>query len=240
MRWLIKRLGQSEAVRGLLCWLAAQYIRMVHVSGPWQVRDGEHVAPFLKPKRPFILVFWHGRLLMAPCAWPRGRTIKMLISTHRDGELIARTVAHFGIETVRGSKSRGGSAALRTMMKALEAGDDVGITPDGPRGPRMRVQPGAIALASLSGAPIVPLTFSSSRRRVLGSWDRFIVALPFGRGVLLWGEPLSVPRDADAALRETLRLELERRMNALTAEADRLAGHAPVEPEPAELSGAAS
>ncbi len=231
MRRLIKRIGQSEAMRGLLCWLAAQFIRVVRASGPWRILGREHIEQFLAPKRPFILAFWHGRLLMAPCAWPRDRTIKMLISTHRDGELIARTVAHFGIETVRGSKSKGGSAALRTMMKALEAGDDVGITPDGPRGPRMRAQPGAIALASLSGAPIVPLTFSTSRRHVISSWDRFLVALPFGRGVLLWGEPLYVPRDADKGTRETLRLELERRMNTLAAEADRLVGHTPIEPE---------
>lgn len=231
MRRLIKRIGRSETMRGFLCWSAAQYIRLVRHSGSWQTRGGAHIALLLAQKRPFILAFWHGRILMAPCPWPNGRTIKMLISTHRDGELIARTVAHFGIETVRGSKSRGGSAALRTMAKALEAGHDVGITPDGPRGPRMRAQPGAIALASLSGAPIVPLTYSCARRRVLGSWDRFILALPFGRGVFLWGEPLSVPRDADAAARETLRRELERRMNALSAEADRLMGHAPIEPD---------
>ncbi len=237
MRRLIKRIGRSEAMRGLLCWLAAQYIRLVRASGPWRVLGREHVEPFLRPKRPFILAFWHGRLLMAPCAWPSDRTIRMLISSHRDGELIARTVAHFGIETVRGSKSKGGSAALRTMMKALEAGEDVGITPDGPRGPRMCAQPGAIALASLSGAPIVPLTYSSTRCRVIDSWDRFLVALPFGRGVLLWGEPLFVPRDADAALRETLRLELERRMNALTAEADRRSGRSPIEPDAVAEAG---
>ena len=94
----------------------------------------------------------------------------------------------------------------------------------------MRVSPGIIAAAKLSQTAIIPLSFATSRRVILGSWDRFHFALPFSRGVFLWGEPLFVPKDADAGQVEALRLVLETRMNELTAEADRRCGHVPVEP----------
>jgi lysophospholipid acyltransferase (LPLAT)-like uncharacterized protein len=116
------------------------------------------------------------------------------------------------------------------MVRSLGSGENIGVTPDGPRGPLMRASPGIIAAAKLSKVPIIPLSFATTRRRILGSWDRFHLALPFSRGLFLWGEPLFVPADADAAAQETLRRELETRMNALTAEADRRCGHAPVEP----------
>ena len=94
----------------------------------------------------------------------------------------------------------------------------------------MRVQPGIIALARLSGAPIVPITFGVSRRAVANSWDRFVIALPFGRGVYVWGPPLHVAADADESARERARIILEERLNALTAEADRMVGAEPIEP----------
>ena len=94
----------------------------------------------------------------------------------------------------------------------------------------MRVQPGIIALARLSGAPIMPISFAVSRRKVANSWDRFVIALPFGRGVYLWGAPLYVPSDADKAALEEARLILEERLNALTAQADRMVGVEPIEP----------
>jgi hypothetical protein len=147
-------------------------------------------------------------------------------------------MSHLGIETITGSRTRGGLGALRALIRSLKDGVHVSVTPDGPRGPRMRVQPGIISLAALSGAPLVPFTFAVSRRRVLGTWDRFVLALPFSRGLYMCGAPFYVLKDADAAALEAARLEFERRMNALVAEADRLMGHAPIEPAPAPAPAA--
>ncbi len=116
------------------------------------------------------------------------------------------------------------------MVRLLRGGGIVGITPDGPRGPRMRVGEGTVAIARLSGAPIVPATFATSRRRVLQSWDRFVLALPFARGVFLWGEPIAVPRDADAETGESCRAALEAAMIELTARADAMYGQQSIEP----------
>tara|TARA_R110001592_G_scaffold58895_3_gene178693 strand:- start:1784 stop:2488 length:705 start_codon:yes stop_codon:yes gene_type:complete len=233
---MLKRILKSDGLRRALCWLGSLYIRLVHATGRWRVVGGDAARAHWAAGKPFILCFWHGRILMMPHCWPRDKAIHMLISQHRDGQIIARTVGHFGIETVAGSSSKGGAQALRAMVKALKAGDCVGITPDGPRGPRMRASDGAVALARLSGVPIIPATFGAARGRVLQSWDRFLVAWPFGRGVIVWGDPIDVARDADAAALGAARLRVENALNAITAEADRLTGRVPVEPASVETA----
>lgn len=229
----LKRVFRSEAVRRLFCWLAAHYIRLVHLSGRWQVVGGDAPRRLWDEGKPFILAFWHGRLLMMPYCWDRRRVIHMLISQHRDGQLIARTVGHFGILTAAGSSTRGGVQALRTMVKALAAGDCVGITPDGPRGPRMRASDGIVSVARLAGVPVIPAAYGTTRGRFLDTWDRFLVAWPFGRGVVVWGQPIAVDRDAGDDEAESARRAIEDGLNAVTAEADRLTGRVPVAPAPA-------
>jgi lysophospholipid acyltransferase (LPLAT)-like uncharacterized protein len=176
--------------------------------------------------RAFILAFWHGRLLMIPMAWQRLAPMHMLISAHPDGQIIADAVTYFGVDSIAGSTSRGGSAALRTMLKRLKDGDCVGVTPDGPRGPAMTASIGIVNVARLARVPILPLTYATSRRRVLGTWDRFHLALPFGRGVYLWGEPIEIAADLDEAGLEQARRLVEERMVEMVREADRRVGHA--------------
>lgn len=236
----LKRVLRSEAVRRLFCWLAAHYIRLVHLSGRWRVVGGEVPKRYWDEGKPFILAFWHGRLLMMPYCWDHRRTIHMLISQHRDGQLIARTVGHFGIRTAAGSSTRGGAQALRAMVKALANGDYVGVTPDGPRGPRMRASDGIVSVARLAGVPVIPAAFGATRGRFLDTWDRFLLAWPFGRGVVVWGEPIAVDRDAGVDAAEAARRRIEDGLNAVTSEADRLCGRAPVEPEPAPAGTPAS
>jgi lysophospholipid acyltransferase (LPLAT)-like uncharacterized protein len=148
----------------------------------------------------------------------------MLISGHRDGRIIADAVRHFGIDSIAGSSNQGGSGALRAMVRFVRAGDCVGITPDGPNGPAMRASSGIVAAAKLAQAPIIPITYATSRRRILASWDRFHLPFPWSRGVFLWGEPITVPADLDEPAIETWRREIEARMIAQTAEADRRVG----------------
>ncbi len=229
---LLKAITRIDPVQRLLCAVLAGYIRLIHFSGRWQVRGGEIPRRFWDAGRPFLPCCWHGRMAMMPYSWDRRVPIYMLVSRHLDGQLIAHTVKHFGIRTIAGSTSRGGAGALRAMLKILASGNCAGITPDGPRGPRMRASAGIVDAARLAGAAIVPATFAVKRRLVLSSWDRFIVPLPFTRGVFVWGEPIEVARDADPETREQARREVEDRLNALCLEADRLVGAAPVEPAP--------
>lgn len=226
---IFKTLVAQAWFRAILGWLIAFYIRLVWWTGRWTVEGAtEHLAAW-EAGKPFILCFWHGRLLMIPFAWRRGMPIQMLISAHRDGRLIAEAMRYFSIGSRSGSTKRGGAEALRVMLRTLESGNSIGFTPDGPRGPRMRATLGIVAAARLSGVPIIPVAFSSSRRRVLDSWDSFVLALPFGRGVFLWGKAIHVPRDGDV---QEYRRRLEEAMNGITAAADLRCGQSPIEPAP--------
>ena len=238
MAGLVKRILRSRAAVRFAADLIALYIRFVHATSRWETHGGEHPGALWSSGRPFILSFWHGRLLMVPMAWNLGKPIQVLISQHRDGELIARAMDPFGIGTVRGSgtkkgKEKGGSAALRVMVKRLKDNGYVGFTPDGPRGPRMRVaSAGVIAAARLAKAPILPFAYGVARRRVMSSWDRFILPWPFNRGVFLWGTPLDVHSDANETV-ESAALRLETVLNDLSAEADRICGQSAIDPAPA-------
>ena len=190
----------------------------------------ENVQPFWAKGGPAIVCFWHGRLMMLPYAWQSTQPFHMLHSPHADGQLIAAVVRGLGMKSLFGSSRRGGSEAFRRMVGVVKDGGTVGITPDGPHGPRMRAGGGAVTLARLTGAPLLPVAFGCRPRRLLGTWDRLAIALPFGRGVFVWGAPIAVPRDADEAGIERARLALEQSLNAVTDEADRLTGQARVEP----------
>lgn len=235
-----KRLLRSPPVQALLVRAGALYIRLVCRTTRWTTLGGEVPAAFWDRGRPFIGCFWHGRLIAMPHSWRPGAPIRVLTSGHADGRLLAAIVGRLGFPAVAGSTRKGGAKALRAMRKLLAEGTSVGITPDGPRGPRMRVSPGAVQLAAITGAPLVPASFATSRRRVLGTWDRFVLALPFARGVFVFGEPVTVPRDADAARLEACRQALEARLNEITARADRLCGQPQIDPAEAPPAPAAA
>ncbi len=216
----------------LLALLIAAYMRLVFRLTRWTRLNEEPLRRRVETGQPVITCFWHGRMLPMANFWRYEMPISLLGSPHRDGRLILRTMQHFGVHSIVGSSTRGGSKALRAMVGVIEAGGAVTLAPDGPRGPRMRASPGVIALAKLTGVPIFPATFSTTSGRALATWDRFLLALPFGRGVLICGEPIAVPADADDAALEAARVLLETRLNEITAEADRWCGRTPVVPAP--------
>lgn len=234
---LSKRIFSSNAIRRIASSLGTLYIRIVYATNRWTVIRSDIPTSFWDQGKPFILALWHNRLLVMPKSWSTDKKFHMLISQHRDGLLVAQVVENLGLNTIAGSSNKGGAAALKRMVSALKAGEYVGITPDGPRGPRMRASDGVIAVARLSGAPIIPAAYSVSRRRVLKSWDRFILAWPFGRGVFVWGEPIDVPRDADDLTQEECRQRVEQALINITTEADALVGWEAIEPAPVPASG---
>lgn len=227
----LRKLVRNQAVRNALSWIAAGYIRLVWLTGRWRVVNGSVLADRVADGRPVIVCFWHGRMLMMPNVRPSGAPMTVLISHHRDGVFISRTLAHLGVDTIAGSTSRGGGNALIAMVHALRRGVYVAITPDGPRGPRMRVAPGAVTAAKLSGACLVPASYSARWRRVSGSWDRMLIPLPFTRGIVRFGTPIEVPRNADEAVSDRLRRKLETDLIELTDALDSEMGVTPIAPE---------
>ena len=173
--------------------------------------------------QPVIFSLWHNRLALSLPVYRRyflarqpQRRLAALISASRDGAILARTLEHFGIESVRGSSSRRGAQAIRELSAWAEKGYDLAITPDGPRGPRYRAQEGIVALAQITGHPIVPVSARIHWKKCFKSWDAFQFPLPFTRCDVRIGEPISVPREANDHEREGCRAELESRMNSIT------------------------
>lgn len=199
--------------------VAAALMRLTRLTMKLTHLGRERIDALARSERPYIHAFWHGHLFLMPYSY-RGSGISIVISAHRDGELIARTMRRFGHEAVRGSSTSGGAAALRGAVRALRAGRDVGFTPDGPRGPRHRVQMGVVLAARMGGAPIVPVAFAASRGKVLSSWDRFVVPAPFSHGVFAYGEPIEVSPEADEEAMESARRTLEERLHELTSIAE--------------------
>lgn len=146
--------------------------------------DGGHV----------IMSLWHDQLLMMAAEYP-GPKASVLISASKDGELIARTIAYFNIDAVRGSSSRGGRAAFRAMIDLAKEPVDIVFTPDGPRGPRHEIKDGIVQLARVTGRPIVPVAFACSNGHRFNSWDRFLLPYPWGKGVYSIGAPIYYNRE---------------------------------------------
>lgn len=182
-------------------------------------REEGAVAPLWAARVPVIYAVWHGRVLLLPYLYgPRGGGV--LTSRSRDGELVARWIARFGLVPIRGSSTRGGGEALRRLARELRDGAEVVVVPDGPTGPREVAKPGVVALARLSGAPIVPVAVGASREWRLGSWDEFRIPQPFARCVVRFGEPMRVRLDADRAALEAARKDVEAALRGLGWQVD--------------------
>jgi len=165
---------------------------------------------------PFIFSLWHGQLL--PLIWHHhGERVAILVSEHRDGEMIARLAKSIGYRLIRGSSSRGGERALLALAKELREGREVAVTPDGPRGPARSYAPGALIAAQRTGAPILPVAAHADSAWRLSSWDNFMIPKPFAKVTIAYGEPTRVSvessREAAAEAPECQKLmeETERR-----------------------------
>lgn len=211
---------------------------------PWKVRVGGFVAaktiqtwmctlnyrawyydhandPRFGTVQPRIYVFWHEYILL-PLYLRSNCDLAMLLSRHRDADILAAVANHVGIECVRGSSNRGAAAALMEMKRR---GQDMhlAITPDGPRGPRRKLAIGPVYLASRMGLPIVPIGFGLDRPWRLKSWDRFAVPRPFSRARGVVGPEIRVPQDLDRDALEICRVDVERKLTALTVDAEQWA-----------------
>ncbi len=213
----LKRLLRQPAAQATAAALVARYVAFALRTTRWTLQGAEHLAPFAGGRRAVVAAFWHERLPLMPALWTlaqrqalarTGETLRgnVLVSRHADGRFIGDVMRRFGVGVLHGSsrrdgQERGGASSARRLLAALAAGEHAIITPDGPRGPRRVAARGVASLAAQAGVPVLPCGAQVSRRRVLRSWDRMVLPLPFGRGVLVCGAPIAVaPEAADAAL----------------------------------------
>ncbi|MDX1493578.1 MAG: lysophospholipid acyltransferase family protein [Longimicrobiales bacterium] len=155
----------------------------------------EHYLQFRRREQPIMFVFWHGQLLPL-VHYHRHEGIVVLVSDHEDGEYIARVIERNGFGAVRGSSTRGGIKGLKGLVRAAREGHDIGVTPDGPTGPRGEFKPGALVAAQMGELPVVPISVRASSGWRFRSWDGFLVPKPLSRITIEYHEPLWVPREA--------------------------------------------
>lgn len=240
---LLRRFRASATARALAARTLAAYLRFCRATGRWEVMGEAHRALAQSGRGQLILAIWHGRLAMVPTEMAGRLDVRAFVSLNRDGDLIARILDRFGIGTLRGSthdpakpgRERGGRAAFLGALAAFGAERNliVALTPDGPRGPRMRCHPGVATLTARTGVSVLPWTFSVRRGVVARSWDRFLVPLPFSRGVIAYGPPIPPPEGTGAEALARHGAAIEAALTALTREADARTGRATPEPEPA-------
>ena len=182
------------------------------------------IAPILGSGK-FIGACWHSRIIFFSYIF-KGWNLVILVSKSKDGEIIARILQNQGHETIRGSSSRGGLRALAKQIKILKKQQRPGvIIPDGPRGPRHKVQPGIITLAKKTGYPIVPFSYSAKKIKIFSSWDRFILPYPFTKCRIAYGDPIYVPEDTDKNSYDLFKTKLEKELCRITDDADRSFNH---------------
>jgi len=226
---LVKRITRSRPFQETLGFLVASYLKFVQRTNRF-VMEPADAYDRIGPQMPVIAAMWHGQHFMIHFAKRPQDRAASLVSRSGDGEFNALALRHLGIRAIRGSGARGrdirkkgGAQAMRAMLKALAGGEMVVMTADIPKISRVCGQ-GIITLAQMSGRPIVPVAVVTSRRIDFNSWDKASIGLPFGRGAMVLGEPVHVPRDADADALETFRQQVERELDAIHERAYALVG----------------
>jgi hypothetical protein len=187
-----------------------------------RVEGRERMDAITASGRPYIVSFWHGRILPLSLYF-RGRGIVVITSENFDGEWIARIIGRLGYGTARGSSSRNARAATLQMVRDIRAGRSTAFTLDGPRGPARVAKPGAVWLASATGAPLLPIHAECERSWELRSWDRTQIPKPFSRVHMVVGEPIELPRGLGEEAQEQACRELERVLEELRRRACEIA-----------------
>ncbi|MDC3091039.1 lysophospholipid acyltransferase family protein [Rickettsiales bacterium] len=187
---MLKKIIRNSIIKSLLSWLISLYLKLCYHTSIWLIKDNENVSSLIKANKNFIVCFWHGRLLMTPFCWNYEKNFFMLISGHPDGQIISKAVSYFGIKTIVGSSFNNKYQSLRNILKEIKSNNIIGMTPDGPRGPRGEVKDGMISLSLLSKTPVIPLSFSAKYSKELSSWDKFLFVFPFNKFVAVWGKPI--------------------------------------------------
>ncbi|MEH2511948.1 lysophospholipid acyltransferase (LPLAT)-like uncharacterized protein [Nitrobacteraceae bacterium AZCC 1564] len=229
MKKALRNLGRASWVQHLAGFTAAEFLRLVWWTNRFTL-DPPEIYKHIEPDMPVIVAFWHGQHFMMPFLKLKEYEAKVLISRHRDGEINAIAAERLGVGTVRGSGDhgtsfhrKGGVVAFKSMLKVLEDGINMALTADVPKVSR-KAGLGIVMLARESGRPILPVAIATTRFKRLNNWDRSVIHLPFGHGVIAAGDLVRVPLDADSTVMEDLRAQLEANLNEVTRRAYALVG----------------
>lgn len=228
-----KRILRHPYMLRLASWLLANYMRFVFKTNQWTFLNRHIFEHYWQTGEPIIACFWHNRLGMMTFSWQSSKPFHMLISGHPDGRIIAKTIERLKFQTIAGSTKKGATVAIRHVLRALKTGEGVGITPDGPRGPRFSVSPSLIQIAKKAKVNILPISYATTHRYVLPTWDKLIIPLPFGKGYFTCGELIQTAAlDSEKALLIACE-NLKSQLVQISDQVDGICGH-PRIPHPSQ------
>ena len=223
---MVKYIAGFKLTQLLISLLGSLYVLFVYKTSTIELKNRKNIDRLFKKKESFIYAFWHDQLLICPLTWQSEFEIKVLISKHRDGDIIARLISKLGFKAIRGSthksgktKNKGGLTSARQMIKSLKNGISIGISPDGPKGPRHKVSDGILSISRLSNSSILPVGIGFKKKWVLNTWDKFIIPKPFNQITIIWGEPLPALKNEKNI--NQIKSKLESTMYSLTKRANR-------------------
>ena len=189
-----KKIIKNFFIQNILVLLAILYIQFVKFTSKIRIENNNYPNKYWKDEKPFILAFWHSQLMMVSFSWSYKKKINILASGHSDGRFGAKVGNFFKLNNIQTS-NKNKNLSLRPVFQLLKSQQYIGITPDGPRGPKEKVPEGIIKIAKSSNVPIIPLGYWSSRNFALKSWDSFLITLPFSKCNFVWGEEVKIPKN---------------------------------------------
>lgn len=220
-----KRIFQNELVQQIVSKIIAALMRFCYATTRWKLIGLDIPDEYIKSNKGLLMALWHDRLMTAPCAWKWKKTLHVLASAHRDGRIIAKTVENLGMKPVYGSTGKCSTSSLKEMINLCNSNECLAIIPDGPRGPRHTVSKGIIEIAKITKTDIIPFSCCVKKFKRLNSWDKFIIAYPFNKGVIICGKPLEYSDIAEKSLEECEKLleaEIRRISELAKTEMDKL------------------
>ena len=230
IKHFIRKITKSEGFTTFIGKAMYYYCLMVWKTTRWQIFGVNRFYPVWEQEKSLILTIWHGRVLMIPYFWNGKQPLKALVSPHNDGRIAASFLRKVGFGIIDGSSNDGANAAAINLLRSLEKNQAIAIIPDGPRGPRMKMNMSPLYFAKKSGKPLFGATYSIEHSIVAKSWDAMLIPLPFCRGIVHVTKPYYIPADANDEVLEKYRQEIENEMNELTLRADKVLGLRKIEP----------
>ena len=182
----------------------------------WEYFEQSKKSTILNSQDKYIFCCWHNKLFLGPHLLPRNRVINALQSSHSDGMITSLALKYLGMNVILGSSKKGGVQAFRKMVKRLQLGESIAITPDGPKGPKEQVKEGIIKLAQITNTPIIPLVWTTKKFKTINSWDNFVLPYPFSKGMYCFGKPINIKKNINLEKLELERQNLENEIKRLT------------------------
>ena len=213
---LIKRFSKTVFGQKFIGFLFFCITSFIYRSIRWTYLIESEKSYIFNNHKGMIFCCWHISLFMGPHILPRNKIINALQSSHSDGMVTSTAFKFLGMNIILGSSNKGGMQAFRKMVKCIQLGESIAITPDGPKGPKEKVKSGIIKLAQITNTPIIPLVWSTKKFKIINSWDNFILPIPFSKGVYSFGKPIYVKKRMDENEFEISRKKLEHELKRLT------------------------